>query len=232
MAENHLKESVMKFTPGFVMNSLFCFCVRRLSVAGLGMTVLGLCVAFAYAETDAHIESVATSPRGTFRIEQERKRDAGKGEWTTTAWITLATDPNQRSQLDEPFGDENGRHFFISPDEQWICATVHEHSQLQSLVLYQRKKGLQFDQVAAEQEEEGNGWHFDTNDRFAPKGDVEQDETGGCITTSSRGVQTPRTFWWKGAANWRLRRMAKIYGAAITSTSVFVGASSNIPNTF
>jgi uncharacterized protein YecT (DUF1311 family) len=178
MAENHLKESVMKFTPGFVMNSLFCFCVRRLSVAGLGMTVLGLCVAFAYAETDAHIESVATSPRGTFRIEQERKRDAGKGEWTTTAWITLATDPNQRSQLDEPFGDENGRHFFISPDEQWICATVHEHSQLQSLVLYQRKKGLQFDQVAAEQEEEGNGWHFDTNDRFAPKGDVEQDETG------------------------------------------------------
>jgi uncharacterized protein YecT (DUF1311 family) len=168
----------MKFTPGFVINSLFCFCVRRLNRAGLGMTVLALCVAFAYAETDVQIESVTTSPRGTFRIEQERKQDAGKRAWTTTAWITVVADPSQRSPLGEAFGDENERHFFISPDEQWICATVHEHSQLQSLMLYQRTKGLQFEQVAAEQEEEGDGWHFDTNDRFAPKGDMEQDETG------------------------------------------------------
>lgn len=168
----------MKLTPRFVINSLFCFCVGRLSRVGLGATVLELSVAFAYAKTDVQIESVTTSPGGTFRIEQERKQDTGKGEWMTTAWITLAADPSQRSPLGEPFGDENGRHFFISPDEQWICATVHEHSQLQSLMLYQRKKGLQFEQVAAEQEEEGDGWHFDTNDRFAPKGDVKQDETG------------------------------------------------------
>src|SRR5207249_7186223 len=50
MAKNHLKGSVMKFTTGFAINSLFCFCVRRLSRAGLGTTVLGLCVAFAYAQ--------------------------------------------------------------------------------------------------------------------------------------------------------------------------------------
>jgi len=87
----------MKFTAGFAINSLFCFCVRRLSRAGLGTTVLGLCVAFANAETDVQIESVTTSPRGTFRIAQERKRDARKGEWMTTAWITLAADPSQRS---------------------------------------------------------------------------------------------------------------------------------------
>jgi uncharacterized protein YecT (DUF1311 family) len=140
------------------------------------MTVLGLCVAFAYAETDVQIESVTTSPRGTFRIEQERKQNAGKGEWTTTTWITLAADPSQRVPLDKPFGDWN--HFFISPDEQWICAMVHEHSQLQSVVLYRRKTGLQFDLVAAEREDEDARWHFETNDRFAPKGDAEQDETG------------------------------------------------------
>jgi hypothetical protein len=222
----------MKFIAGFVLNSLFCFCVRRLSRARLGATVLGLCAAFAYAETDVQIESVTISPRGTFRIEQERKRDAGKEEWTTTAWIIPAADRSQRSPLDQPFGDENGRHFFISPDEQWICATVHEHSQLQSLMLYQRKEGLQFDLVAAEKEDEGDRWHFDTNDHFAPKGDLEQDETGECITASSRGAQTRRAFSWKGAANWRLRGMAKIYGGAITFTSIFVEANSNILNTF
>ena len=170
MAKNHLKGSVMKFTAGFAINSLFCFCVGRLSGARLGTTVLGLCVAFAYAETDVRIENVISSPRGTFRIEQEGKRD-NKGNWATTFWINPGTDPNQRVRLDETFNEPDDWHFFISPDEQWICTTVHEHSQLQSLRLYQRKTGLQFDRVATmDEEEEGDRWHFDKDDRFAPEG--------------------------------------------------------------
>jgi len=169
MAKNHLKGSVMKFTAGFAINSLFCFCVRRLSRAGLRTTVLGLCVTFAYAESDVRIENVISSPRGTFRIEREGKRD-NKGNWATTFWITPAADPNQRVRLDETFNEPDDWHFFISPDEQWVCATVHEHSQLQSLRLYQRKTGLQFDRVATIEEEEGDTWHFDKNNRFAPEG--------------------------------------------------------------
>ena len=42
----------MKFTTGFAINSLFRFCVGRLSGAGLGTIVLGLCVTFAYAQSD------------------------------------------------------------------------------------------------------------------------------------------------------------------------------------
>ena len=168
----------MKFTAGFVINSLFCFCVRRLSRTGLGTTVLGLCVTFAYAESDVRIENIISSPRGTFRIEREGKRD-NKGNWATTFWITPAADPSQRVQLNEPVSDPDAWHFFISPDEQWICTTVHEHSQLQTLRLYQRKASLQFDRVATmDEEEEGDGWHFDTDDRFAPKGDQETNETG------------------------------------------------------
>jgi hypothetical protein len=168
----------MKFTAGFAMKSLFCFCVSRLSRAGLGTTVLGLCVAFAYAETDVQIESVSTSPRGTFRIERQGKQD-DKGGRATTFWITPVADPNQRVRLDETSDDPNNWNFFISPDEQWICTTLHEHSQLQSLSLYQRKTGLQFDRVAAIDEEgEGDSWHFDKDDRFALKSDQEANETG------------------------------------------------------
>jgi uncharacterized protein YecT (DUF1311 family) len=176
-----LKGAVMKFTKTFVATSPLHFCVRLLGRRGLGATLLGFCVTFAYAESDVEIENVVTSPHGTFRIEQERKQDPGKEKWITRAWITLAADPSQRVQLDEPFGDENGRDFFISPDEQWICATVHEHSQLQSLILYRRKESLQFTLVATEEDESGDiqhHWDFEKNDRFAPKGDLELNETG------------------------------------------------------
>jgi len=171
MATNNLKGSLIKF--GFYF--------RRLRRTALGTIVLGSCVAFAYAETDVHIESVTTSPRGTFRIEQERKWDSGMQVGTITAWIIPAADSGQRVRLDEPFDDTKGRHFFISPDEQSICATVHQHSQLQSLMLYRRKTGLQFKLVTTEDEEGGDGhhlWDFDKNDRFGPKADLEANETG------------------------------------------------------
>ncbi len=142
------------------------------------MAVVGLCVTFAYGESDLRIENVASSPRGTFRIEQEGKRD-NKGNWATTFWITPIADPSQRVRLDVTFNEPDDLHFFISPDEQGICTTVHEHSQLQSLSLYQRKAGLQFDRVATmNEEEEGDGWDLDKNDRFTPKGDQEAYETG------------------------------------------------------
>ena len=148
----------------------------------LGISLLGPCITVAYAQPDVQTESVITSPRGTFRIEREGKRNAGEGELATTFWITLATNPSQRVQLNiTPVSDPDAWHFFISPDEQWICATVHEHSQLQSLMLYRRENGLQFKLVATEDEEGGDGhhlWDFDKNDRFGPKADLEANETG------------------------------------------------------
>jgi len=168
----------MKLTAELASSSLLRFCVRLARRTRIAMAVVGLCVTFAYGESDVRIENVASSPRGTFRIEQERKRD-NKGNWATTFWITRGTDPKQRVRLDVTFNEPDDLHFFISPDEEWICTTVHEHSQLQGLSLYQRKAGLQFDRVATmNEEEEGDAWHFDKDDRFATKGDQEANETG------------------------------------------------------
>ena len=146
----------------------------------LGISLLGPCMTVAYAQPDVQTESVITSPRGTFRIEREGKRNAGEGELATTFWITLATNPSQRVQLNvTPVSDPDAWHFFISPDEQWICATVHEHSQLTSLMLYRRENSLHFKLVATKDEgTEGPAWKFDKNDRVEPKDDVKADETG------------------------------------------------------
>lgn len=90
-----------------------------------------------------------------------------KGMFVTNAWIVPNADPGKRERLGEPYDDSLGRSFFISPDEQWICATVHEHSQLQSVMLYRRKSGLQYELVATE-DTEGDGedlrWNFDAQD--------------------------------------------------------------------
>lgn len=168
----------MNFTAGFAVTSLVRFNVRRSRRLGIGMSVLGLCLTSAYAGSDVEIESVTKSPRGTFRIERQGKRD-DKGGWATTFWITPAADSNQRMRLDETFNEPNDWHFFISPDEQWICTTVHEHSQLLSLRLYQRKTGLQFNLMATDNEEiESANWAFDKTDAFALGGDRDADETG------------------------------------------------------
>lgn len=168
----------MNLTPHFASGSLLPFWIRLARTTGIATVVVGLRVAFGYAGPDTQIQNVANSPRGTFRIEREAKRE-DKGNSATTFWISLAADPNQRVRLDETSDDPNNWHFFISPDEQWICTTVHEHSQLNSLKLYQRKTGLQFDRVATmDEEEEGDGWHFDKDDRFALKGDQQTNETG------------------------------------------------------
>jgi uncharacterized protein YecT (DUF1311 family) len=168
----------MNLTPDFIRTSRLCFCVRPARRAGIVTAIVGLGMTFGYAGSNAQIENVANSPHSTFRIEREAKRD-NTGNSTTTFWIGSAADPMQRVQLDETSDDPNNWHFFISPDEQWICTTVHEHSQLNSLRLYQRKTGLQFEQVATmDEEQEGDRWHFDKDDRFAVKGDQQPDETG------------------------------------------------------
>lgn len=141
------------------------------SYAALGMSLLGFALPFVQAESkvEVDVQDVTSSPRGTFRIEQERKRGEGKmkGMFVTNAWIVPTADPGKRVQLGEPYDDSLGRSFFISPDEQWICATVHEHSQLQSVLLYRRKTGLQCELVATE-DTEGDGedlrWKFDSQD--------------------------------------------------------------------
>jgi uncharacterized protein YecT (DUF1311 family) len=162
----------------FAVTPLFGLNVRRLCQIGVGVIFLALSLTCAYADSDTEIQSIKASPRGTFRIESEGKRDT-KGNSTTTFWITSATDPNQRLRLDDTSDDADAWHFFISPDEQWICTTVHEHSQLLGLRLYQRKTGFQFNRVAAiEEDAEGDAWHFDKDDHFAPKADQAESETG------------------------------------------------------
>jgi hypothetical protein len=159
---------------------------RQLWRAGLGISLLGFAMTFAQAESEVEVGDVTSSPRGTFRIEQQRGRGEGKArfDFVTTAWIIPTSDPAKRVQLDEPYDDSKGRHFFISPDEQWICATVHEHSQMQSVMLYRRKTGLQFELAATATEEYEDGkqrhkWEFDSPGYFVPPGDPSSvEETG------------------------------------------------------
>ena len=64
--------------------------------------------------------------------------------------------------------------FFISPDEQWICAKLHSHSQLDGVMLYGRKAGFQFELVTTDECEMGDqfpNWEFDSGDRFVDTSD-------------------------------------------------------------
>jgi Lysozyme inhibitor LprI len=174
----------MKVTARSGMCSTIFSGACQLWQAGLGISLLGFTMTFAQAESE--VEDVTNSPRGIFRIEQQRQQGEGKwqGTFVTNAWIIPTADPAKRERLGEPYDDSTGRHFFISPDEQWICATVHVHSQLQSVLLYQRKTGLQFDLVATASEEYEDGkqrhkWEFDPPDYFVPPGDPSSvEETG------------------------------------------------------
>ena len=161
----------MKHIAPTGVRSLLVFRARQILRAGLGMSffLLGFAMTFVQAESEVAVEDVTSSPRGTFRIEQQRQQGEGKmkGMFVTTAWIIPTADPGKREQLGEPYDDSLGRSFFISPDEQWICATVHEHSQLQSVMLYRRKTGLQCELVATEDTEGGGAdlsWKFDSQD--------------------------------------------------------------------
>lgn len=161
----------MKLIAPTGVRSLLVSCARQIWRAGLGMSffLLGLAMTFVLAGSEGDVEDVTSSPRGTFRIEQERKPGEGKmkGTFVTDAWIVPQADPGKRVRLGEPYDDSLGRSFFISPDEQWICAMVHEHSQLQSVMLYRRKTGLQWELVATEDTEGGGedlSWKFDSQD--------------------------------------------------------------------
>jgi Lysozyme inhibitor LprI len=159
----------MKFTARSGVCSTIFSDARQLWQAGLGISLLGFAMTFAQAESEVEVEDVTSSPRGTFRIEQQRQEGEGKwqGTFVTNAWIIPTADPPKRVQLGEPYDDSKGRYFFISPDEQWICATVHEHSQLQSVMLYRRKTGLQFECVATEDSEGGGAdlsWKYNSQD--------------------------------------------------------------------
>jgi hypothetical protein len=121
---------------------------------------------------------LCTSPNRTFRIEEERGRGTGKmeGAWITTAWIVPTTEPAKRVALGEPFDDTKGRTFFISPDERWICAAVHFHSQLDGVMLYRRKAGFQFELVTTDETEAVDHppeWEFDSGDGFVDTSDWE-----------------------------------------------------------
>jgi hypothetical protein len=171
----------MKFTLRSGVRSTTFSGARQLWRAGLGISLLGFAMIFAQAESEVEVGDVTSSPRGTFRVEQQRQQGV------TNTWITPTADPAKRVRLVDPYDDASmGRHFFISPDEQWICATVHVHSQMQSLLLYQRKTGLQFDLVATASEEYEDGkqrhkWEFDPPDYFVPPGDPSSVEGTGRV---------------------------------------------------
>ena len=131
----------------------------------------------------ANAESVVvlTSPRGTFRIEEQRRQGEGKmtDTWIITAWIVATADPAERLRLGGPYDDDSRRSYFISPDEKWICATVHVHSKMQGVILYRRKTGFQFELVTTDDIEDGVDqphWVFRARDEFGPRGNPLADE--------------------------------------------------------
>ena len=117
---------------------------RITRLAGGWLRIVALSIA--YGESDVQVEHVTRSPNGTFRVEQQIVRGEGPNEpaWLTKVWIISTAEPANRVALGEPFDNTYGRTFFISPDGQWICATVHFHSQLNGAMLYRRKAGLRF----------------------------------------------------------------------------------------
>jgi hypothetical protein len=163
--------------------------------------LLTLALSVAHAESDVQVEHVTRSPLGTFRIEEERGKGTGKmeGAWITTAWIIPTTGPSKRVALVEPFDDTMGRTFFISPDERWICATVHFHSQLDGVMLYRRKAGFQFELVTTDETEAVDQSPTGTLTRAMalqiphPIGMTLLE----CMIISSAGAQTRRGFSWK-----------------------------------
>lgn len=125
------------------------------------VTELAGCWLLTLAFFTARAEDVTPSPLGTFRIEEE----SGK------AWIIPTAEPAKRVAL----GDKSGMGpFFISPDEQWICAKLHSHSQLDGVMLYRRKDDFQFELVTTDECEMGDeapDWQFDSGDRFVDTSD-------------------------------------------------------------
>jgi hypothetical protein len=92
-----------------------------------------------------------TSPKGTFRIETGERIDEDP----------TIPDPHEQqfvvstadSKVREPLGEERQAQpatYFISPDEQWIFATIHFGSGMGGARLYQRKKDFHFEQVIDE----------------------------------------------------------------------------------
>lgn len=89
----------------------------------------------------AHPEADASSgPRGTFRIEEVSEAE-GPADWTVAT-----KDPAQRARLTGPH-DAMPHTFYISPDDQWIFATVHEGSGMGGAKLFRRRAGVQFGEV-------------------------------------------------------------------------------------
>jgi hypothetical protein len=178
---------VLRFRPMACVRSICrAGCAwRKIEQLSIGATLLALWMIAAPVraesgeEKDTHKSSETVDEktnRGAFTVvkEDEQKSD---WYWETTAWIVPTKDPTHRVRLDEPFDRDHGRVFFISPDERWICAVVHVHSQMQGILLYQRQSGFQFKPVAEEdaedmEESDVPEWEFRDGDDFGPAGKV------------------------------------------------------------
>ena len=146
----------------FAISKMLRVGARQLLWALLGISLLGPCMMFAEAESE--IVHNTRSPHGTFRVQQERTWEKGKnvpGVGTITAWIISARESAERVRLDVPYDDASGRFFFISPDEQWICAVVRYNTRQWDVMLYQHKADLQFHLVTTAEDPK---WNFDPQD--------------------------------------------------------------------
>ena len=133
---------------------------RIATLAAGGLVTLAFSIA--HAESDASVENVTRSPLGTFHIEEQ----------SGATWIIPTAEPDKRMALG---GTSDMGPFFISPDERWICAKLHSHSQLDGVMLYRRKADFQFELVTTDECEMGDlpEWDFDSGDRFVDTSDWE-----------------------------------------------------------
>lgn len=117
---------------------------RQLVRAACGIVLMVLGNGFVHAESNV----LLTSPRGTFRIEEESRRVGAEKDFqfSDTDWIVATADSAQRVRLDE-HDDTQSHGFSISPDEQWIYASVHNGSGMAGAKVFRRKTGLQFEKV-------------------------------------------------------------------------------------
>jgi hypothetical protein len=106
-----------------------------------------------------------TSPKGTFRIETYERfdEDPTAGVHEQQFVVSMAD-----SKVREPLGEERQDQpatYFISPDEQWIFATVYYGSRMGGARLYQRKKDFKFERVM----DEKSIWKFFEQQALAGK---------------------------------------------------------------
>ncbi len=116
-----------------------------------------LLVVFCWACWSGGVLLAQTSPKETFKIESLTKENGPDSGETTSDFVVAASAPSVRELLNE-HPRENPTTYFISPDENWIFATIHFGSGMGGGQLFKRQEGLKFQ--STEKNFEESVWHF------------------------------------------------------------------------